>query len=453
MSSSSSCVDRVAEGKALRSNVPRSAHATWKPTRHRPNPIDLLETSNKGRLPELIPIRYGRMLQSPFAFLRGSASVMANDLATTPVTGIRVQACGDCHLMNFGTFASPERTLIFDINDFDETLPAPWEWDVKRLAASVVVAGRYLGHSERRNLEAARACACSYRERINQFARMRVLEVWYARITVKSLINLSQTRKERKLWRRGAQEARLRTGGHVIPKLTEVVKDERRFIDKPPFIYRPRGRHKFEAEMRELFAHYRKSLPDDRRVLFDRFRLVDVAMKVVGVGSVGTRCAIALFAAEEDDPLILQVKEARRSVLEAHAGKSVYANHGQRVVVGQRVMQSASDIFLGWSRAARKGFDFYVRQLRDMKGSIHMESLSPGDLLDYVEYCSWALARAHAKSGHAALISGYLGKGDAFDRAVADFAVAYADQTERDYAALVKGVRAGRVTAEIEKAN
>ncbi len=445
-----SLAERLAAGRSLRARVPRSAHADWKPAGDRPDPVDLLEASNRNRVPGLVPIRYGRMLASPFTFLRGAAAVMARDLAATPATGLRVQACGDCHLMNFGAFASPERTLLFDINDFDETLPAPWEWDVKRLAASVAVAGRHLGASKRDCQGAVLACVRSYRERLREFARMKVLEVWYAHIPFQTLVRLSRTAAERAMWEQGARNARARTAVHVVPKLVATVNEHRRIVDNPPCIYHPAEVGSFEAEMRDLFKHYRASLVDSVRFLFDRYRFVDAAVKVVGVGSVGTRCAVAYFEAGPDDPLLLQVKEAQRSVLEPYAGKSQFQNQGQRVVNGQRLMQSASDIFLGWARDPERGFDFYVRQLRDMKGSVPLEAMTPPDLADYAEYCGWAVARAHAKSGDAARISGYLGKSDAFDRALAAFAVAYADQTERDHAALVAAVRSGRLHAEEE---
>jgi uncharacterized protein (DUF2252 family) len=443
--------ERLAAGRALRTRVPRSVHGDWKPPADRPDPAELLEASNRTRVPGLVPIRYGRMLQSPFAFLRGAAAVMAHDLAGTPTTGLRVQACGDCHLMNFGGFASPERTLLFDINDFDETLPAPWEWDLKRLATSVAVACRHLNGSAGDCREAVLAGVRSYRERLREYARMKVLDVWYARIPFKTLVHLSRTAAERKLWEQGARVARARTAVHVIPKLVATVREHRRIVDNPPCIYHPGQVEAFEAEMRALFKRYRASLPDSVRFLFDRYRFVDAAVKVVGVGSVGTRCAVAYFEAGPDDPLLLQVKEAQQSVLEPYAGKSAFQNQGQRVVNGQRLMQSASDIFLGWSRDEERGFDFYVRQLRDMKGSVALEAMTPPDLADYAEYCGWALARAHAKSGDAARISGYLGKSDAFDRAVVGFATAYANQTERDHATLVAAVRSGRVHAEVEK--
>jgi uncharacterized protein (DUF2252 family) len=378
---------------------------------------------------------------------------MAHDLAATPTSGLRVQACGDCHLMNFGAFASPERRLLFDINDFDETLPAPWEWDVKRLAASVAVAGRHLGASKRDCQGAVLACGRAYRERLREFARMKVLDVWYTHIAFKTLVRLSRTTAERALWEQGARNARARTAVHVIPKLIATAHEHRHIVDNPPCIYHPADVGAFEAEMRDLFKHYRASLVDSVRFLFDRYRFVDAAVKVVGVGSVGTRCAVAYFEAGPDDPLLLQVKEAQHSVLEPYAGKSVFQNQGQRVVNGQRLMQSASDIFLGWARDPAHGFDFYVRQLRDMKGSVSLEAMTPPDLADYAEYCGWAVARAHAKSGDAAQISGYLGKSDAFDRALAAFAVAYADQTERDHAVLVAAVRSGRIHAEEEPAD
>jgi uncharacterized protein (DUF2252 family) len=348
--------------------------------------------------------------------------------------------------MNFGAFASPERTLLFDINDFDETLPGPWEWDVKRLAASVAVAGRHLGGSARACRDGVLACVRSYRERLRGFACQTALQVWYTRIPFRSLVRLSRSAVEREVWRRSVRDARARTAAHVIPKLIATVQEHRRIVDMPPCIYHPPDAD-FQDEMRHLFKHYRASLPDDRRVLFDRYHFVDAAVKVVGVGSVGTRCYVAYFEATAKDPLVLQVKEAGCSVLEPYAGKSAYQSHGQRVVVGQRLMQSASDIFLGWARHELGGFDFYVRQLRDMKGSVPLDALTPAALADYAAYCGWALARAHAKSTDAAPIGGYLGKGDAFDRAVAEFADAYADQTERDHATLAAAVKAGRVKA------
>jgi uncharacterized protein (DUF2252 family) len=375
---------------------------------------------------------------------------MAYDLSQTPTTGIRVQACGDCHLMNFGTFASPERSLIFDINDFDETLPAPWEWDIKRLATSFVVAARHIGLPDR---EAAETCVRTYREKMRHFSQMRALEVWYARVDLDSLIAQAPSAAERRRREESAAKARSRTGTNLLPKLTQVVAGQRRIVEHPPFLFHPPHGDHFEEEMRALLELYRTSLQEDRQQIFDRYRLVDVAMKVVGVGSVGTRCAVALFEAQAEDALILQYKEARASVLEPYAGKSEHSNQGQRVVVGQRLMQSASDIFLGWSRAEETGTDFYFRQLRDMKTSITIEKQSARSLCDHAANCGWALARAHAKgSGEAARISGYLGKSALFDKALVQFAVAYADQTERDYEALVEAFRQGRIAADAEQA-
>jgi uncharacterized protein (DUF2252 family) len=446
-----SVAERLAAGKALRDRVQRSAHGTWKPAANRPDPIEVLEESNRGRLPDLIPVRYGRMVRSPFAFLRGAAALMALDLATTPATGIRVQAGGDCHVMNFGRFASPERHLLFDITDFDETLPAPWEWDLKRLAASVAVAARHLEASAKQGRRAVQLCAQSYRERIAEYTRMHLLQVWYARIDADTLVSLARTSGDQERRRQAAEGARGRTGENAVPKFTEVVHGQRRIVDRPPFLYHPPQLHQFEEELHDLFHRYCQSLSDDRRYLLEQYHLVDVAVKVVGVGSVGTRCAIALLEADADNPLLLQIKEARTSVLEPFAGPSSYANQGQRVVCGQRLMQSASDIFLGWSRSERGGFDFYVRQLRDMKSHATLEGMVIDDLLDQAAICGWALARAHAKAGDPALIAGYLGKADTFDRALADFADLYADQTERDHAALVQAVQAGRVTSRIEE--
>jgi uncharacterized protein (DUF2252 family) len=373
------------------------------------------------------------------------------DLARTPVTGLHVQACGDCHLLNFGTFASPERALLFDVSDFDETLPAPWEWDIKRLATSFVVAGREKGLAECGARDAAEACARSYRRRMRAFAGMHVLEVWYSRIEVESSFDLSRRPKVRAPGAQSVRRVSVRTADHVVERLTEVVGGRRRIADNPPLIFHQPSGDPSEQGVRELFHHYRRSLPDERRVLLDRFEPIDLAMKVVGVGSVGTRCAVLLLSAGTDDHLILQVKEARASVLEPYAGKSGYSNHGQRVVVGQRLMQSASDIFLGWSRSENQGFDFYVRQLRDMKGSVNLAAMSACDFREYAKSCGAALARAHARTGDAAQLAGYLGSGDAFEHAIARFAVAYADQTERDYAAFERAVRAGRLVAERDR--
>ncbi|MBV2131749.1 DUF2252 domain-containing protein [Pseudomonas sp. MAP12] len=441
--------ERIAAGRLLRESVPRSSHGAWQPSSRGRDPIAILEKSNEDRVPELVPIRYGRMLRSPFAFLRGSAALMAHDLASAPSTGIRVQACGDCHLLNFGLFATPERNLVFDLNDFDETLPAPWEWDIKRLAASFAVAGRDARFSDGESRDAAVTCVRAYRENLREYSKMNPLEVWYSRLDVDTLIDLAPDEKARKLRERSAEKARTRVIESLFPKIVAQVAGRHRLVDQPPFLYHPADPDA-EGLLREGLEHYRSSLSDERRTLLDRYRLEDFAVKVVGIGSVGTRCLIGLFFSEENHPLILQFKEARRSVLEPYAGKSQYDYQGQRVVMGQRLMQSSSDIFLGWARS-RRGYDFFVRQLRDMKFTPPAEGFSSVDLQRYAGLCGWALARAHAKSGDAATISGYLGKGDNFDEAMGDFALAYADQTEQDHAALVEAVNSGRLEALVEE--
>lgn len=441
--------ERIEAGKQLRERLPRRDHAAWQPSPNRRDPIEILEESNRGRITELIPIRYGRMLQSPFAFLRGSAGLMAYDLSSLPKIDVKVQACGDCHLMNFGLFATPERNLVFDINDFDETLPAPWEWDVKRLAASFVVAGRDQHLSEDDCRAAAAECVRAYRENLRAYSQMSPLEVWYDRMDMQSIIEMSPDEKTRKRREQYMEKARERVIENVFPKVVSQSGGRYRFVDQPPLFYHAESDQELHERWVEGLEAYRQTLSDERRVLFDRFRLEDYAMKVVGIGSVGTRCAVALFFSEENHPLILQVKEACHSVLEPYVDKSIYDNQGQRVVVGQRLMQSSSDIFLGWVRSGR-GFDFYVRQLRDMKLSIPVEDITAAMLKRYAELCGWTLARAHAKSGDSATISGYLGKGDQFDEAIGAFAIAYADQTERDHAALVEAERSGRIKAIIE---
>ncbi len=440
--------ERLEAGKALRKKVSRSAHAAWQPAADRPDPIAVLRANSRGRLRELLPLRWGRMLASPFAFLRGAAAVMAADLAPTPVIGLRVQAGGDCHLANFGGFATPERHLVFDVNDFDETLPAPWEWDVKRLAASVVVAGRRAGIPDKAAAASAEAAVRSYREMMIDLARRRALDVWYARLDFETLVRGARGPLGRHL-AGAARQARQRTMLRAFPKLVEMSGGAPRIKDDPPLIFHSHARNGVEADARAFLRRFRKTLPAECRVLFDRFRLVDVAMKVVGVGSVGTRCAVALLLATDDDPLFLQIKEARPSVLEPFAGRSPYSNQGERVVRGQHLMQSASDVFLGWSRDD-KGRDYYCRQLRDMKVSIVLDGMTAGELIGYAGFCGRALARAHARSGDAATLAGYLGGNDVFDCALAKFAVAYADQTERDYEALQKAVKAGRLRASVE---
>jgi uncharacterized protein (DUF2252 family) len=437
-------------GKTLRAQTPRAAHGDWKPASDRRDPIDVLEASSLGRVPELIPIRYGRMLASPFAFLRGSAAVMAGDLATTAASGIRVQACGDCHLSNFGLFATPERNLVFDLNDFDETLPAPWEWDIKRLAASFVVAGRENGITDTRCQAVVRVLADAYRTRLREFAAMRVLEAWYARIDDEMLIATAPNAEVRQRREKIAAKARASVTEYLFPKISQVVDGRRRIVDQPPLVFHPPRHDDQDERVNRLMRAYHDSLPQDRRKLFERYRFQDYAFKAVGVGSVGTHCYMLLYLADENDPLLLQVKEARPSVLEPYAGKGAIDHNGQRIVIGQRLTQAASDIFLGWT-TGKDGMHFYIRQLRDMKFSVPVVDIEAKGLANYAAVCGWALARAHAKGGDAALISGYLGQSDAFDQALAKFAAAYADQTERDHAALVKAVKAGRVQAVVEK--
>jgi uncharacterized protein (DUF2252 family) len=444
--------DRVAEGQALRQPVPRGDHARWRKGPDRADPLEILQSSDADRLPELAPIRYGRMLASPFAFYRGAAAIMAADLVTTPASGIRAQACGDCHLMNFGGFATPERHLIFDINDFDETLPAPWEWDVKRLAASFVLAGRSIGLSDAKARDAAVTCVRNYRKRLDEFSKMDPLSVWYARLTEEDF--LEGLPKSLRGDVQGRIDQATKRGGSDadFPKLTEMVSGRLGIRDAPPLIFHPEvsRTEQFQSGLAQLLNEYRETLADDRRELLDRYTLVDVAIKVVGIGSVGRRCWIALMMSASNDPLFLQFKEAVASVLEPFAGKSVYPHHGQRVVIGQRLMQPASDVFLGWVTASLTGKHFYVRQLRDAKIKPLIETMD-GESLDlYAKRSGWALARAHAKGGDAALISGYLGASDNFDVALGDFSIAYADQTERDHAMLKSAVRKGQIAVHVE---
>jgi uncharacterized protein (DUF2252 family) len=437
----------MAAGKRLRGTVPRISHGAWKKPADRADPIAQLQASDQERLPELLPVRYGRMLASPFTFYRGAAGVMAADLATTPATGLRVQACGDCHLLNFGGFATPERNLVFDINDFDETLPAPWEWDIKRLAASFVLAARSIGLSDSDGRDAAVGAARSYRERLADYARMSPLEVWYARVDAEDFLSLVTDPVRRKQARRRFEKAKETSGSELdYPRLAGMVGGQIHIRDAPPLIFHPETARApdFMARLDSVLATYRESLADDRRALFDRYRLVDAAIKVVGIGSVGRRCWIGLFMSAANDPLFLQFKEACASVLEPHAGRSVYPHHGQRVVMGQRLMQPASDLFLGWVDG-EDGRHLYTRQLRDAKIKPAVETFDAETLLVYGEACGWALARSHAKAGDAWTISGYLGKNDHFDTAMGKFAMAYADQAEADHAALKRAVRAGNL--------
>ena len=448
---------RAAAGRDARKMTPPESHAEFAPAAGRPDPVGILQAQDADRLPELVPIRHGRMGLSPFAFLRGSAAVMAADLAAAPSTGLTVQLCGDAHLMNFGLFGSPERRLVFDINDFDETWPGPWEWDVKRLAASLAVAGRTNGYGRKVRRGLVLAMAGRYRLAMAEFAAMRDLDVWYARADVDDLVGtlgaqLDKTRRKR--LEQVRTKAMTRDSLQAYKKLTAVVDGSRRIVADPPLVVPVRDLvpemqwQELADQLRGLLGGYRESLPDDRRHLFDRYEFVDMARKVVGVGSVGTRCWIVLLAGrDEHDPLLLQVKEAGQSVL-----ASAPAEHeGRRVVVGQRLMQAVSDIFLGWQRTP--GFDgrardFYVRQLRDWKGAVDAEEMEPGGMRDYAALCGWTLARAHARTGDRIAIAAYLGDDAVVDNALADFAEKYADQTERDHAALAAAVRDGRVTAQ-----
>jgi uncharacterized protein (DUF2252 family) len=439
---------RYEAGKALRRRVTRSSHAVWSPPRNRPDIIDLLEASDPSREPQLLPIRYGRMSISPFAYLRGSADVMARDLAATPVTGLRAQLCGDAHLSNFGFFATPERAQVFDVNDFDETLPGPWEWDVKRLATSLVVAGRRNGNGRSVNRKAARTAVRAYRESMTEFGKMRYLDIWYAHLDVERP-SLPVGPSSRKLIGRAASRARRKTSLSAFPKMAEVVNGRYRIRNDPPLIVHYKDATAVE-ESRSFYDRYLASLPDERRMLLDRYHIADVAQKVVGVGSVGMRCAVLLLVADPDveDPLFLQLKQAKASALEPFLGISPYPNHAERVVVGQHMVQEASDIFLGWSELRDR--DFYVRQLRDMTFSYDISTLGPREFIDQAKLCGTALARGHARTGDPAAISGYLGNRDVFDRAVTTFAEAYADQTQRDYHTLLKAIKKGRLPSRVD---
>jgi uncharacterized protein (DUF2252 family) len=429
----------------MRGKVPRSSHAGWVPPKDRPDVVDLLKESDTDRLEKLIPIRYGRMADSPFGFLRGAAGIMARDLAGTPVSGMHVQLAGDAHVSNFGFFATPERDQVFDSNDFDETLPGPWEWDLKRLATSLVIVGRMRGFPTRVARKAARTAARSYRERMHAFAQMRYLETWYAHLD-RAEILLEVDPKAQRLFRREAEKARERTEFHTFPRFAKVENGQARIAEIPPLIMHYED-PKDEATARAVFDDYRSTLPPERRMLLDRYHLEDVAQKVVGVGSVGTRCAVGLFLGDSDllDPLFLQVKEAFPSVYEHFLGPSRYSNHAERVVVGQRLIQHASDIFLGWGSS--ESHDFYVRQLRDMKFSTDFTALGPKALFGQAELCGAALARAHARTGDPASIAGYLGEKDVFDEAIVEFADAYANQTIADHATLVRAISKGRLPA------
>jgi uncharacterized protein (DUF2252 family) len=438
--------ERQARGREIRERVPYSSHAFWAEAPDRPDPVTLLEAQATTRLPDLVPIRYARMQVSPFAYLRGTPVVMAQDLAHTPTTGIQTQLCGDCHLSNFGAYASPERTLLFDINDFDETLPGPWEWDVKRLATSFVVAGRDNGFSAADCRAAVLAAVRSYRVRMTEFAEMRALEVWYSRITADDVVGLLSSKELKKRTEKTIRKARQRDSLQALSKLTEVVDGHRRIVDTPPLVTRI-NTAEYGAEPRALFDMYMQTVQHAQRRLLERYEIVDMAIKVVGVGSVGTRCFIMLLTGRDDsDPLFLQVKEAEASVLQPYLPASEYNHQGERVVAGQELMQAASDIFLGWM-SGPGGRHFYWRQLRDMKASAEIATLSPRELTMYADACGWALARAHARAGDAVQIAAYLGGSDRFDQAIATFASAYADQTQRDYQTFLGAIQGGRIEA------
>lgn len=434
------------KGKKLREKCPRSSHAVWKAPPDRRDPVDVIDEANIGRLPELVPIRHERMMLSPFTFYRGTALNMATDLATTPATGIRVQVCGDAHLGNFRLFGTPEGRVIFDIHDLDETLPAPWEWDVKRLAASFVVASRNNNLSKHVAREAVLNCVRSYREKMAEFGSMNVLEVWYASIEAEALIKNFRSKRHRKHLAKRLAKVRERSAfEHDFPKLTSGGNNPQ-IREHPPTIYHWR---KTEYLGEEAFDNYRDTLPPYRQGLLKRFDIKDFAFKVVGVGSVGTACFVVLLMAGMKDPLFLQVKEARASVLEPYAGASIFPHHGQRVIMGHRFMQSSSDIFLGWT-SGKTGRHYYVRQLRNAKVKFEVDRFDASHMIQFAEHCGATLARAHARTGEPATISGYLGKSDIFDRSIADFSVAYADQAERDYEAFVKVIRKGRLKAFVK---
>jgi len=432
-------------GKAVRSKQPLEGHALIKPRPRGFSSVALLEKSNHDRLQDLIPIRYGRMLVSPFSFLRGSAALMADDLSRTPDSGIYVQACGDCHLLNFGAFATPERKLVFDINDFDETLPAPWEWDIKRLATSFVVAAEDNRYSSSIAKRIAKTCVQSYREHLRAYSKQSPLENWYGHMDLDKMILDAPNKTARAYREKFIKKAEKQVTEYLFPKITTEINGDKRLIDNPPLMYHL-DQDWLDNNVWQAIDNYRASLSDDRKVLFDRYHLKDTVVKVVGIGSVGTRCFVILLMTPDGEPLLLQIKEARTSVLEPYAGKSIYEKHGERVVVGQRLTQSSSDVFLGWIRGP-KGRDFYVRQLRDMKVSMSVQGVPAARLRRYAVYCGQALAKSHAKSGNAALISGYLGKSDAFDEAVSNFGMEYAEQNKRDYEALVNAVKQGKIVA------
>jgi uncharacterized protein (DUF2252 family) len=453
--------DSRAQGKAARSTAPRASHADFQPAAGRSDPVELLERQARTRVPELVPIRYGRMLASPFAFYRGAAAIMAEDLASSPRSGLRVQCCGDAHLANFGVFASPDRRLVFDVNDFDEALPGPWEWDVKRLAVSVLIAAQSNDFHKRDQRRAVLDSVSSYRNSMASFASMGELEVWYSRFEVERWLAkyTAQFRpRDVKRTQKALAKARTKDSHSALSKLTQVVDGEVRIVDQSPLIVpidklaQGAKREQIMTDLRRILGAYRESLPTERRGLFDQFELVDLAHKVVGVGSVGLEAWIALLLGRVDsEPLFLQIKQAQPSVLAQYAGGSEFEHHGERVVVGQRLMQASSDVLLGWlcvDAGTEEQRDYYVRQLKDWKGSAELEQMDPESLAVYGQMCGWTLARAHARSGDRVAIAAYLGSGDSFDQAIVAFAQAYAEQNERDYLAVDAAVKSGRIVAE-----
>lgn len=437
--------ERYRQGKELRKRVPRSANGVWSPAKDRPDIVEILKASGKGRVPELLPIRYGRMAVSPFTFLRGAAGVMACDLSRTPVSGLRVQMPGDAHVNNFGLFATPERDQVFDSNDFDETFPGPWEWDLKRLCASLVLVSQFRKFSGREARRSVRSAVRAYRRMMHVYARSRYLDTWYAHLDLAD-ITREVERNGRKLLKDELSKSRARTGFHAFPKVVDTASGRTRIRDNPPLIVHYDD-PSHETRYRAIFETYRSNLPPEKRLLLDRYHLVDVAQKVVGIGSVGTRCSVGLFLADSDvlDPLFLQIKEADASAYEPYLGPSVYRNHAERVVNGQRLVQHASDIFLGWTSA--DGVDYYVRQLRDMKFCSDITVLGPKSLFGLAELCGAALARAHARVGDPAAIAGYVGEGEQMDAALEAFALRYAQQTAVDHATLVRAIARGRLPA------
>jgi len=444
--------ERLARGKQLREVCPRRSHAAWTPPPGRPDPVHLVQKADKGRLPELLPLRHGRMVQSPFTFYRGSALAMAVDLAGTPSMGVRVQCGGDSHLVNFRGLATPERRVIFAINDLDETLPAPWEWDLKRLATSFVIACRDNGLAESIGRESVLECVRSYREHMAAFSEMKPLDLWYHAIEAETLIaGIKDPALRRRAIKRLAKERASSTSEGVFPKLTDTSGESPLIKDSLPAIFHSKDHvpGHFHPMLKASFAKYRETLEPPVRHLLTQYKFKDAALKVVGVGSVGTACWVVLFMSGDGDPLILQVKEARASVLEEYAGKSAFPNHGQRVVNGHRLMQTASDMFLGWTVAAT-GRHFYFRQLKDVKIKFAVETFGPPEMTLFAQWCGESLALSHARSGDPALISGYLGKGDTFDEALAAFSIAYADQNEKDHAAVKRAIHGGKLKAVIE---